>query len=146
MVHFKGETMKKVLILILVTASSIYFSGCDLDNSSDFESVDSRDILTANDWYYIDPNADEYTVANITDNMITQDFYTDSSFSEVAYTKQYKIEYEDDTLYLTDEYGEHICKYNSCENNEWMMITCDANQPFVKGWSTRALAAAKAAD
>ena len=136
--------MKKLLILFTMTMS-VFFIGCDLGNSNKFEEPNKRDILTANNWYYIDNNADDYTIVKFTDNRVLQDFYTDSSFREIAYTKTYNVDYAGDKIYLTDEYGKHTCKYNSCQNNEWMVITCDADQPYVKGWKTRALASEKSA-
>ena len=138
--------MKKVsIILISMVSSIILFNSCDLDTTDQFDKVDKRDTLTSSRWYYIDKNADEYTVANFTDNSVNQDFYTDAGFREIAYTKHYTIDYSGDTIYLTDEYGKHTCKYNSCQNDDWMTITCDADQPYIMGWRTRALAAENAA-
>ena len=132
--------MKKITVVLTAIFLAIFFSGCELDTTDQFD-IDKKEILTSSRWYDIDKNADTYTISRFTDGTVVQDFYTDASFREIAYTKHYTIDYSGDRIYLTDEYGRHICKYSSCEDDDWMVISCDADQPYVKGWKTRSQAA-----
>jgi len=137
--------MKKITIAATAALLSIIFTGCDMDTTDEF-NIDKKEILTSNKWYFIDNNSQIYTIADFYDNKIIKKVYTDSSFNDIAYSKSYDVTYNNDTLYLTDEYGKHECKYSSCENNDWMEINCDkSNTTYVKGWSSTEKARSHAA-
>ena len=125
----------KRLTVLLISLFAIIFSGCDLDTTDQFK-VDKKEILTSHEWFDADKYGEIYTVSSFTDNLVVQKFYEDQSFSSVSYVKRYAIDYNNDKIILTDEYGKHLCEYNSCENDNWMAITCE-DVPYIKGWSKK---------
>jgi len=136
----------KNISIVLTIIMSIFFVGCDLSSSDDFKEKDVKSILTSNNWYYIDKYTDKYTLANFTDESVDEEHYTDSSFTTVDYTEHYSIKYNGEKIYLTDDNGvEHTCSYTSCEDDNWMIISCDGGQPYIQGWTTKSLASSHAA-
>jgi hypothetical protein len=132
--------MKFFTLIITVIFTSIFFNGCKLDTTDQFD-VKVEDTLKSAKWYSIDNVSEKYTITEFSDSKVTESYYEDSSFSSLLYTKEYGISYKDNnSITLIDEYGEHSCKFTECDDDNWMIITCEADIPKLKGWSTRSAA------
>jgi hypothetical protein len=132
--------MKNFILILTIIFTSIIFNGCDVDTTDQFD-VKVEDTLKSTKWYSIDNISEKYTIADFSDSKVTESYYEDSSFSSLLYTKEYNISYkEGNKLSLFDEYGEHSCEFIECEDDNWMVITCEAGIPRLQGWSTRSAA------
>jgi hypothetical protein len=133
--------MKHYISLITITIVSIFFSACQLDTTDQFD-LDVEKTLKSKKWYSIDNVSKDYTIAEFSDSKATVYYYENSSFTNQTGSKEYGITYYKDSkkIRLSDEYGDHECEYISCDDDNWMVITCDADIPVLKGWTTRSAA------
>jgi hypothetical protein len=132
--------MNRYITILVTLAVGIMFNGCNLDTTDQFNQKSSKEVLTSNVWYYIDKPAEQYIISEFTNNRVTQNHYEDGSFSNLLYKKKYTATYHGNIIYLNDEYGEHVCDYTTCENKEWILVSCDAGTVYIEGWKTKGLA------
>jgi len=132
--------MNRYISLLMTIVVPIMFTNCEFDTTDQFDEKSSKEILTSNVWYYADTPADKYIMSEFTAYRLSQNVYEDASFSNVIYSKKYTVQYNGDILYLQDEYGQHVCNFTTCQNHDWIAISCDGGTVYIEGWRTKSLA------
>ena len=137
--------MKKIT-LITLALTFLFFSGC---KNQDFDKSLREDVLDKTDkWYEIDSTRDLYQTFKFNGDMLIKDLYSDRGFSELIDRKSFEIDFTDDNKFNVTEDGvNYSCEISTCNNDEFLAVSCKANEVGVKeliyyGWNSQDKASA----
>ena len=131
----------RYVTLITIATSIMLFTGCGDNN---FDKSIKDDILTSTEkWYEIDSTRELYQTFEFDENTLTKYIYNDKYFNELIDIKKFNIQFVDDDKFNIVEDGvSYSCKVDTCNNNQFVMVSCNANETGVKeliycGWNSQ---------
>ena len=128
----------KKYVYLLAAVTAITLTACDDNNNFD---KNAKELLNNRVIYFADSSSETYKKYAFEDNKLTIYSYKDKDMKELKDTQSYSLYYDNDKFTaISSKDGKENCKITTCENDDYVFVSCDDNDIFVRGWDTKSQA------
>ena len=130
---------RKVYFMFLILI--VFFSACQgiVNNNTDegFLEKSAKEFLDQNIIYYVDSSENQYIKYFFKNNYIIAYRYETKEMRKLKSMQTYEIYYNSDTeLTVIDKNSTKECSFITCENDNYIVISCDDKKILLRGWRT----------